>query len=109
MEFWKQFVTMLGGFGMLVFALSWLARTLVSYFLSKDVEKYKASLRTETDIELERLRAQLQIENFRRQIRFSKLHEKQAEVLAQLYSLILTTIQHLETCAAWTRPEIDFS
>jgi hypothetical protein len=109
MTFWQQFITTLGGFSVVVLALAWLVRSLVTHVLSKDVETFKASLKAQADIEIERLKATLQMEGYRDQVRFGRLHEKQANTLALLYEQLLTTIQHLESCASWTRQEIDFS
>ena len=106
MTFWQQFVTMLGGFTAVVFALAWLIRSLVTHVLSKDLEKFKTSLKAQADVEIERLRAALQMEGYRDQVRFGRLHEKQANTLALLYEQLLTIVQHLESCASWTRPAV---
>lgn len=55
-------------------ALAWLTRSLITHFLSRDVERFKS---------------QLQLSTLERQIRFSQLHEKQATVVAQLYQKLL--------------------
>jgi len=55
-------------------ALAWLARALVTHFLSKDVERFKS---------------QLQLATLEHQIRFSRLHEKQAAVVAEIYEKLL--------------------
>lgn len=100
---------MLGGFGVLVLSLAWLARNLVTHFLAKDIEQFKLSLRSQADLEIERLRTALQISASRDQVRFSRLHEKQADAIALLYEQLLGTIQHLSSCASWTQQDVDFS
>jgi hypothetical protein len=55
-------------------ATAWLARSLVGQALTKDLEAYKSKL---------------QIASSERQVRFTKLHEKQAELVAELYAKIL--------------------
>ena len=105
----KEFVSILGGGSALVLALAWLVKKLVAQYLSKDVETFKSSLKAQTDIEIERLKASLQLEGYRDQVRFSNLHEKQAETIASLYEQLLSITQHLESCASLTKSDVDFS
>jgi len=107
--YWQQLLTLLGGFSVIVLAVAWLARSLVTHFLAKDIEQFKLSLRSQADLEIERFRTALQISASRDQVRFSRLHEKQADAIALLYEQLLETIQHLSICASWTQQEIDFS
>ena len=46
-------------------------------------------LQTTHDREIERLRADLRIESFEHETRFAKLHEKRAEVIAELYRMLV--------------------
>ncbi|MFC3674552.1 hypothetical protein [Ferrovibrio xuzhouensis] len=50
------------------------------------LETYKAELRAKSEIELERLRAQLSILSTEHEVRFSRLHQKRAEVIAETYA-----------------------
>lgn len=45
---WEAVVTLLGSFGIGTAALTWLAKRLLSQFLDKDIERYKATLERET-------------------------------------------------------------
>ena len=108
-EYIKQFIAIIGGGSAIVLSLAWIVKILVSYYLSKNIETFRSNLKTQTDIEIERLRSTLQIEGFRDQIRFTRLHEKQANTIALLYEEILTIIQHLKLCASWTKQDFDFS
>ena len=61
----------LGISGLLVALVAYLGRVLIKQLLSKDIEKFKA---------------ELNMHAFEHQIRFSKLHEKQATVIATLFA-----------------------
>jgi hypothetical protein len=50
-----------------------------------DLERFKAA----NDKELERLRADLRIVAFQQETTFAKLHEKRAEVIAELYAKLV--------------------
>jgi hypothetical protein len=58
----------------------------IEHEYAEKLEAYKAKLAAENAIELERTRSALTIATTEHQIRFSKLHEKQAEVVAETYS-----------------------
>jgi len=57
--------------------------------LAKDLEKFKASLAAASTEASERLKHELQMASLEHQVRFSKLHERRAEVIASLYGLLV--------------------
>src|SRR5262245_48409101 len=59
----------------------------------RDIEEHKARLKTESDREIESLRVLLKKDTFEHEVRFRKLHEKVADVLAEVYT-------HLAKCYA---------
>jgi len=77
-------------------ALSWLLRSWVSerlknaikYEYDEKLESHKAQLQAQSTVEIERLRSQLSIQATEHAVRFQRLHEKRAEVIGQLYSLL---------------------
>ncbi len=73
MELWQSLLVALGGNATLLLVLGFLGRSVMSTVLTKDIEKFKAALH------------QAGIEH---QVRFSKLHERRAEVLAEVYKLL---------------------
>jgi hypothetical protein len=73
-ELWQSLLVAFGGNAALLLALGFLARSLVSSALEKDVEKFKATL---------------QLAAVEHQVRFSRLHDKRAKVLAELYRLLV--------------------
>jgi hypothetical protein len=83
-EFFKQFLLTLGGTAVAVAGVAWLARSIVTNWLSKDVEAYKTRLKAESDLALERVRSDLQIAAARRNIEYSRIHEKRLEIISEL-------------------------
>lgn len=71
--------------------LGWFAKSFVERLLTRDIEQFKANLNAETEKTLEHLRYELQRITMEHQIRFSKLHEKRAAVVAELYNLLNET------------------
>lgn len=73
------------------FARSWITERLKNAIKSEydqKLETHKAQLKAQSDVEIERLRAQLSISATEHEVRFSRLHEKRAEVIAETYSLL---------------------
>jgi hypothetical protein len=95
---WTSILSVFGGSVALFGAGAWLARSLVQHFLSRDVEKFRLELTAQHDIALERAKAELQRIFREREIRFSHLHEKRADIIAQLYQLTVETNDAAETC-----------
>jgi hypothetical protein len=85
---WNQVVAAVGSFAVGAGLLAWLIRALVKQALSRDLEQYKADLVKERNVEMERLRADHRIAAFERETRFSALHQKRAEVVADFYKLL---------------------
>jgi len=74
MELWQALLVGFGGNAALLLVITFLGRSLIGNFLTKDIEKFKGDL---------------QLAAIEHEIRFSKLHEKRAEVLADLYKLLV--------------------
>jgi hypothetical protein len=67
-------ITSIGGSAVLFTVVGFLARSLVLHLLSKDIAKFK--------VDLEKIA-------YGHQIRFSQLHDKRAQVIAELYGSIV--------------------
>lgn len=52
------------------------------------LETHKAQLKARGDVEIEKLKSDLSIAAAQRQVRFSKLHERRAEVIEEIYKLL---------------------
>lgn len=96
---WQQIFTSLGWYSVLVAAITWLAKTIISHLLSKDIDNHKANLDKETKLyeqqlkaqfdskieQIEQLKSELQIRVKENEIRFTKLHEKRVEIISDFY------------------------
>lgn len=90
-------------------ALVWLGKTWISERIkgaiqseyNEKLETHKAQLKAQSDTEIERLRAQLNLTSMEHQVRFAGLHNKRAEVIAEVYQLLVEAHWHT---AAFSSP-----
>jgi hypothetical protein len=100
---WRELLLVFGSKtldGVVVIVVAFLGRSLVQTWLAKDIKKFESDLRNTADHELERLKqelkfkgdasieqlkSKLQQEAVEHQVRFSNLHERRAEVIADIY------------------------
>lgn len=80
----------LGEFAIAAGALAWLFKALVGAFLSKDLEAHKARLQVQSQAEIEKLKSELAMVAQRQATEFATLHAKRAELIAELYGLLLS-------------------
>ena len=59
-EFWQEIIKSLGGLAILAGMLGWLIKSIITHFLSKDVEAYKTKLGEE----VEQFKAQINLTGF---------------------------------------------
>jgi len=85
---WTEIIRDIGIFSISAGLIVWLIKKIAIYYFSKNLEAYKLSLKSNAEKEIENLKAQLQIASQQHQIRFSMLHEKRAEIIAELYALL---------------------
>ena len=81
---WKTVFETVGISGILIVVIGFLLRSLFRQLLSIDMANYQHEL----EIQTERFRSELGISAFEHQTRFSALHVKRAQVIAELYSLL---------------------
>jgi hypothetical protein len=90
-------VELIGFICLLVIAFAVLyLRTLIKQSVESEVksvydlklEQFKADLTRQNSVEVEKLRSQLSTTAAERHLRFSKLHERRAEVIAKTYELV---------------------
>ncbi|HEY8899697.1 MAG TPA: hypothetical protein VIM61_04745 [Chthoniobacterales bacterium] len=73
-------------------ALIWLTKSWISERLKRSIqheydqklESYKVTLKAESDVTLEKLRADLQIAAAKRNIEYSRIHEKRLDIISEL-------------------------
>lgn len=84
----ENLIFFLGGSSVLLASVGWLTKSIVSHYLTKDVEIYKQKIKYDLERELEEFKYKLQIEAQQKHIMFTKLHEKRAEILVILYEKV---------------------
>jgi hypothetical protein len=88
MSIWQILVTVfaaIGGGGAAIAIAAWLLRTALNAWLARDAEAFKTRLKADADIEIERLKNSLQMTATEHQVRFSRMHEKRADIIEGLY------------------------
>jgi hypothetical protein len=96
----EEVLKFLGGAAIVLAAVGWLVRSLVSHFLSKDVESYKGRLQSQATIELERLRHSLRLIASEHEKQIHLLHERRAEVIGELYRRLIEFVSAATSFAA---------
>jgi len=90
-------IKFIGGTFVVSAILAWLIRSLVTHFLSKDVESYKLQLQSEAATELEKLKHQLRLVAAEHEARTSLLQETRSRVIAELNSKLIDFIGAAES------------
>ena len=96
METWQTILLAFGGNAALLAVLGLLGKSLLEKVLTRDTKRFETELRAQTDAAIERLRHELQLNT----IRFTRLHEKVAETVAEVYALLRA---YLYAVADYTR------
>lgn len=65
--------------------VGFVSKSIFTQLLSRDIERFKANRETE----LERFKSDLQRSSFEHQTRYQNLHVKRAEIIAELYSVLV--------------------
>jgi len=89
---WKELLTALGGTAVVLAAIAFMLKSIINHYLSKDVEKYKCDLKHESDLKIEEFRVSLKMTAFEHEVRFSRLHDKRALVIAEMYEKLVGAI-----------------
>jgi len=74
---------------LVIAVLGFLARSIIQHFLSKDIETFKNNLESEAKRGIESFKSTLEKERIRLQISYGGIFEKQANVIIEMYKLIL--------------------
>lgn len=92
----EEFITSVVSSALVSGAVVWLSKTWISERLKNAIkneydqklETHKAELKAANDIELEKLRSSLNILAIERRIEYSKLYEKRADAITEVYALL---------------------
>lgn len=86
MSVWLEALRSLGAFAICAGILAWLARQIIKHVLSKDIDTYRAQLAAANAREIERLRAELRIAAAEREVTFSVLQNRRADIVGEVYA-----------------------
>jgi hypothetical protein len=116
MSAFDEILIAFGGNATLLIVLGFLARSLMNNWLAKDIKKFETDLqntatsqlerlrydlKSQGDVSIEQLKSRLQQATIEHQVRFSKLHEKRALVIADLYERFVTAYWAAYTYHQW--------
>lgn len=88
---WESVLLAFGGNLALLAVLGWLARSLLGQLVAKDLERFKSDLTAASSVATERLKHELQLVAQEHQVVVSKLHERRAQVVGEVYGLLVET------------------
>ena len=89
MDYWQQLIAIVLAPTLSVAALAWLLKSLFSSGLQRELERYKR---------------ELDAKQFEQQARFSLIHQKRAEVIAELYARLARAKARLGELVAIYQP-----
>ena len=74
-----------------------MAKSLLDKVIVRDTKRFESDLKAKSDAAIENLKNSLQLKTIEHQVRFSKLHEKRAEVIAKLYVILVESLWETES------------
>jgi hypothetical protein len=89
MTAFEYVIVAFGGNAVLLAILAYLAKTLISQYLTKDLEGFKTSLSQASSNAADEMKHRLSLTAHEHNVRFTRLHEKQAQVLEEIHSKLL--------------------
>ena len=97
MEAWQVIVAAVLGSAAVLAVLGFLAKALLGQLLQRDSRRFEFELKAKADSAIEQLKSDLQIRTIEHQVRFSQLHEKRANVIAELNGLVVEALWEAES------------
>lgn len=97
METWQTILLAFGGNAALLAVLGVLGKSILDKLIVRDTKQFENDLKAKSDAAIEHLKNELQIRTIEHQVRFSRLHEKRAAVIADLYGLLVEALWEAES------------
>lgn len=95
MDLMNSVLVALGGTGVFLAVVAFLGRSLIKHWLDKDLGKFKIDLQHTAAQELETLKSHLHMAANEHSILLTKLQERRAEVIGELYGQISKGVREL--------------
>lgn len=96
METWQTILLAFGGNAALLAVLGVIGKSLLDKLILRDTKQFESELKAKSDAAIEHLKNELQFRTIEHQVRFSRLHEKRADVIANLYELLADALREAE-------------
>lgn len=97
METWQTILLAFGGNAALLAVLGYLGKSILEKLIVRDTKQFESNLKAKSDAAIDQLKAELQLKSIEHQVRFSRLHEKRADVIAELYGLLVEALWEAES------------
>jgi hypothetical protein len=97
MEAWQTVLLAFGGNAALLAVLGLLGKSILDKLIVRDTKQFEVDLKAKSDATIEHLKNELQLKTIEHQVRFSRLHEKRAAVIAELYGHLVEALWEAES------------
>lgn len=97
MEIWQTILLAFGGNAALLAVLAVIGKSILDKLIVRDTKQFENDLKAKSDAAIENLKNELQLRTIEHQVRFSKLHEKRAAVIAELYGHLVEALWEAES------------
>lgn len=97
MEIWQTVLFAIGGNAVLLVVLGVLGKSFLDKIIARDTKRFELDIQAKANSAIEHLKNQLQLKTIEHQVRFSRLHEKRASVIAELYGYLVESLWEAET------------
>jgi hypothetical protein len=97
MEIWQTTLLAFGGNAALLAVLGVLGKSFLDKLIVRDTKQFESDLKAKSDTAIENLKNELQLRTIEHQVRFSRLHEKRASVIAELYGHLVEALWESES------------
>jgi hypothetical protein len=81
----------------LLAVLGFLGKSILEKLIVRDTIQFEKDLQAKSDAAIENLKSELQLKTIEHQVRFSRLHEKRAEVIAELNGYLVEALWEAES------------
>jgi hypothetical protein len=89
MNILEKILAVIGGASGLCLFVGWLIKRFIDASLQRRADEFRILFQRDVDLQVQSLKSSLEMIAYEQQVRFSKLHEKRADTIAELYSQIV--------------------
>ncbi len=97
MDTWQTILLAFGGNAALLAVLGVIGKSFLDKLIVRDTKQFESDLKAKSDAAIEHLKNDLQLRTIEHQVRFSRLHEKRAAVIAELYGHLVEALWEAES------------